>query len=112
MSRMTPIREASLEVAVIYYNIIFSKICVIKANQIDVPDDLSKILDMCNIIMDTNVEMYDDKVSRWLGFVQGAMYSYGLLDINTERDRTRPLFHDAYEKMGLPIPASINIEEM
>lgn len=107
MSRMSPIREASLKAAVIYYNIIFPKICDLRANQMDVPDDLFKLLDMCNVIMDTNVEMYDDKVSRWLGFVQGVMYSYGLLDINTERNRTRPLFHDAYKKMGLEIPESI-----
>lgn len=112
MSRMTPIREASLKAAFIYYNIIFPKISDLRANQKDVPDDLFKLLDMCNVIMDANVEMYDDKVSRWLGFVQGVMYSHGLLDINTERDRTRPLFHAAYKKMGLPIPASINIEEM
>ena len=61
--------------------------------------------------MDTKVEMYDDKVSRWLGFVQGIMYSQGLLHIEEERDYSRPLFHEAYKEMGLEPPPSINVEE-
>lgn len=37
-----------------------------------------------------------DKMNRWLGWVQGAMAISGLLDSNTERDVTRPLFTQAY----------------
>lgn len=38
-------------------------------------------------------EMPDDKASRWLGFVQGCMAMRGLIDVDVERDFTRPLFH-------------------
>lgn len=32
------------------------------------------------------------KRNRWLGYVQGIMAMRGLLDVNEERERTRPLF--------------------
>lgn len=38
-----------------------------------------------------------DKTSRWLGFVQGVLAANGRIDVDEERDRTRPLFHEAYE---------------
>lgn len=38
-----------------------------------------------------------DKLSRWLGFVQGIMAARGLLDVDEERDRTRPIFEAAYK---------------
>lgn len=34
----------------------------------------------------------NDKAHRWLGFVQGVMRCAGLIDVNVERDFTRPLF--------------------
>jgi hypothetical protein len=49
----------------------------------------------------------DDKVSRWLGFVQGVMAVKGLISVDEERDLTRPLFHRAYEEMGIENPPSI-----
>jgi hypothetical protein len=49
-----------------------------------------------------------DKQSRWIGFVQGVLALAGALDVNIERDRTRPLFHEAYQKMNVPIPESKN----
>lgn len=45
-----------------------------------------------------------DKISRWIGFIQGVLASRGYLDVDAERDRTRPLFHKAYTEMGLDIP--------
>lgn len=40
-----------------------------------------------------------DKIGRWVGFIQGVMACNGALDVDAERDRTRPIFTDAYAKM-------------
>lgn len=45
-----------------------------------------------------------DKISRWVGCVQGVMRCRGVLDFGAERDRTRPIFHRAYTAMGQVIP--------
>lgn len=45
-----------------------------------------------------------DKTSRWIGFIQGVLAVRGYLDVDEERNRTRPLFHKAYEEIGLAIP--------
>lgn len=37
-----------------------------------------------------------DKTGRWIGYVQGVLACNGFLDVNEERDRTRPLFQKAY----------------
>ncbi len=49
-----------------------------------------------------------DKTSRWIGFIQAGLAHHGLLDVNAERDRTRPFFHEAYQAMGLTIPETVN----
>lgn len=50
--------------------------------------------------------MPTDEISRWLGALQGRMAVMKLIDVDGERVITRPLFHAAYEAMGLPIPES------
>lgn len=45
-----------------------------------------------------------DKISRWLGCVQGCLGMRGLISIEAERDITRPLFHAAYAAEGIEIP--------
>jgi len=67
-----------------------------------------KIMSMCEKCIDTP-DMYTDKMSRWLGFIQGVMYADGLISIKNERDRSRLLFHDAYLKSGIDIPESITV---
>jgi hypothetical protein len=47
-----------------------------------------------------------DKTSRWVGYVQGIMAVRGLLDVQAERDRTRPFFHEAYRAEGIALPPS------
>jgi hypothetical protein len=42
-----------------------------------------------------------DKHSRWLGFVQGILFSQGLLDLEMTRDETRPLFQKIYKKHNI-----------
>jgi len=43
--------------------------------------------------------MQIDKLSRWVGFIQGVLAANGLLDVDEERERTRPLFHKAYAEL-------------
>ncbi|MCW3782894.1 hypothetical protein [Defluviimonas salinarum] len=48
-----------------------------------------------------------DKLSRWLGFVQGCLAMRRLIDVDGEREATRPAFHRAYAAQGLERPATI-----
>lgn len=49
----------------------------------------------------------EDKLSRWLGFVQGVMTARGLLTVAEEREFSRPLFHAAYQAAGSACPPSV-----
>lgn len=52
-----------------------------------------------------NVENWPiDKLSRWLGFVQGILIFHGVMRVDGERDFSRPLFHAAYAEEGIEIP--------
>jgi hypothetical protein len=59
---------------------------------------------ICLQIIDKGRELPIDKTSRWLGFVQGCLAMRGLIDVDAERDATRPRFHRAYinEDIGPP----------
>lgn len=50
-----------------------------------------------------------DKLSRWLGFIQGYVIFNNLTTVNIEREYSRPLFHKAYKQENTPIPISIGI---
>ena len=58
----------------------------------------------------TSIEQIDDhpmdKLHRWLGFVQAGLFWKDALDVEEERNFSRPLFHEAYEEMGLRAPAT------
>lgn len=41
-----------------------------------------------------------DKISRWIGFVQGVLATRGYLNVGTERNNTRPIFQKAYAEMA------------
>jgi hypothetical protein len=59
--------------------------------------------------LEENINDYPtDKISRWIGYVQGVMAMKGLISVKAERDRTRPLFHDAYSAMGQSIPPTLS----
>lgn len=61
------------------------------------------------------IENYDslpiDKLSRWLGYIQGVLIERGLTTVQEERDFSRPLFHRAYEQEGIEIPKSVDINK-
>jgi hypothetical protein len=42
-----------------------------------------------------------DKADRWLGFVQGCLAMRGLIDVDAERDISRPLFARAAREAGI-----------
>lgn len=42
-----------------------------------------------------------DKMSRWIRFIQGILYSNGLIDIDVERDWTRSVYKPVYQKWNL-----------
>lgn len=49
-----------------------------------------------------------DKLSRWLGFIQGILIERKATTIDAERDFSRGYFHEAYLKDGIEIPKTFN----
>lgn len=57
-------------------------------------DMAARTLNLCaHAIVHIN-ELSEDKANRWLGFVQGVLCAAGIVDVDEERDYTRPLFHE------------------
>tara|TARA_Y100000310_G_C20492400_1_gene719886 strand:+ start:53 stop:346 length:294 start_codon:yes stop_codon:yes gene_type:complete len=56
-----------------------------------------------------NHDWPDLKIGKWLGFVEACLIMHGVTDIDTERDFSRPLFHDHYRSVGIEPPASIDV---
>lgn len=40
-----------------------------------------------------NPHMPIDKIARWTGFIQGVLAARGVISVDVERDRTRPIFN-------------------
>lgn len=59
----------------------------------DFPDKTGyrHIRDMISTIKATP-EMPIDKMARWVGFIHGVLASRGVISVDAERDRTRPIF--------------------
>lgn len=61
------------------------------------------------IAMVENVSIWPiDKTNRWIGFIQGVLWERELIDIDEEREFTRPLFHSYYESYGIEKPTSVD----
>lgn len=61
---------------------------------------------MCQTSIEESERLPLDKLNRWLGFVQGCLAMRGLIDVDVEREVSRPLFHAAYggsERAPLPL---------
>lgn len=102
---MTPIVKANRHIAQRYIDLL-------KDYPPGDPTDITApayLISMCRTLIE-QTSMYDDKHSRWLGCVQGIMLANGMLTRDRERDLTRPLFHQAYQEMGMPVPESIQID--
>ena len=61
---------------------------------------------MCDQIEQNACQWPDDKTGRWLGFIQGILASQGIIDVDVERDVSRPLFHQFYESNDVAVPES------
>ena len=101
-----PLRNASLEVIVGLQH-------VIQVSELLPSDNVETSADnlkwMCVTLVENINTFPVDKISRWIGFVQGVLACQGLLNVTEERDRTRPLFHAAYQAMEIVPPASMNM---
>ena len=59
--------------------------------------DKERLLNFCNAAQTiTN----PDKLSRWVGYIQGVLIERGILDIHFERDLTREIYKPIYESLG------------
>lgn len=53
---------------------------------------------LCTEAIENSGKYPFDKLNRWLGFVQGVLAATELIDVDTERDFTRPILHSFHEK--------------
>lgn len=67
------------------------------------PKDIDYLKKMCTTMIKEN-EVPIDKKARWLGFIQGVLFSNGIIQISEEREFSRKLFTKFYEN-----PVSIEI---
>lgn len=65
---------------------------------------------MANHSLSHLLEWPVDKISRWIGYIQGVMTASNIMDPIEERDRTRPFFHEAYTAMNISIPKTTERE--
>jgi len=70
-------------------------------------EDLSICVSMC--AASETIEN-GDKLSRWVGFVQGILYVEGVLSIEDMRNSTRESYCNIYSRFGLPIE-SVNVKQ-
>ena len=54
----------------------------------------------------------EDKLNRWLGYIQGVLISYNVTTSEIERNYSRPLFHTVYKSRNIDIPETVNIGEI
>ena len=71
-----------------------------------------RVLSMIAAIREEHVNWPVDKANRWIGFIQGVLFAEQLIDLNEERDITRPMFHEYYKLMGLEVPKTIDVESI
>ena len=60
---------------------------------------------MADVILGNDMPI--DKMNRWLGYIQAMMSVGGAIDVDTERDYSRRLFHMAYRTENIRIPETL-----
>lgn len=90
---------AATEKCFVRYLILLDELDVNPINRAaDAPTDLSHLLWMCHECLKhigcagEDHRWTIDKYSRWLGFIQGVLAEKGFINVNEERDVTRPWF--------------------
>lgn len=56
---------------------------------------------MCDQLLSNMKDAPTDKIGRWVGYIQGVMSAHGCLDVDEERNRTRPIFTKVYNEQKL-----------
>ena len=51
------------------------------------------LISLCDEAMANHSRYPFDKLNRWLGFVQGILAATGVIDVDDEREFSRPLLH-------------------
>lgn len=51
------------------------------------------LINLCDEVINNHQKYPFDKLSRWMGFVQGVLASKGLISVEEERNYSRPLLH-------------------
>jgi len=101
---MTPLAKANTELFQRYKAIILKCDPDSDPYQDDPRLSMENLAWMCTEAISCAAALPDDKASRWLGFVQGCLAMRGLIDVDEEREISRPLFHGAAAEMGQTIP--------
>ena len=67
------------------------------------------LLKMLTVLADNCGTWPVDKSNRWLGYIQGVMTVYKVLNVTEERNFTRPLFHKYYIDTGIYLPDTLDL---
>jgi hypothetical protein len=62
---------------------------------------------MCQVCLEHIEDWPVDKLSRWLGFIQGLLTTKSEILVDNERSFSRKLFHEAYTKDNIIIPETL-----
>ena len=65
---------------------------------------------MLNELLNNKSSWSEDKLNRWLGYVQGVLTVFKIINVEEEREFTRPLFHNYYKKNNLNIPETLDLK--
>lgn len=57
------------------------------------------LMTLCNEVINNGQKYPFDKLNRWLGFLQGVLASRGIIEVDIEREITRPLFHSLHTEV-------------
>ncbi len=69
------------------------------------------LIAFCQLTIDRilNWELPVDKMWRWVWFVQWSLITLWIIETDEERDRTRPIFHETYERSWITPPKTKEI---
>lgn len=56
------------------------------------------LIKLCDEVLANHQRYPFDKLSRWMGFVQGVLASQGLISVEEERNYSRPLLHAIHKR--------------
>jgi len=56
----------------------------------------ANLMGLCDEAIERGYNYPSDKMNRWLGFIQGVLATLSLIDVDEERNFTRPLLHSIH----------------